>query len=211
MRAFSVLSIPALLCAAAVACYPDQMDSLTETASVTTLVDSQGVALLDARTFAMPDTIVVVNRGAGVVGHNGDDQILARIRESFISRGWRDVTNLRAEKPDVVVLTAAVEQAHTGVAYGDWWSAWGYWPGWGGSYGSDWAWGYPSGVTFTYESGTLLIVMLDRRHDNTSEKRVPVLWAAGVNAVLATPTFNIDLAIAGVDQAFAQSPYLLRP
>jgi hypothetical protein len=212
MRAFAAFTIPALICAATVGCYPDQMNLLTQTVSVTTLVDS-GAPLKAARTFAMPDTIVVVNRGgAGVIDRDGENEILARIRESFISRGWRDVTSIRAETPDVVILTAALEQSHEGVAYGDWWSAWGYWPGWAGAYGPDWVWAVPGGtVTFTYESGTLLIVMLDRHHDDTAEKRVPVLWAAGVNGVLATPVFNLDVAIGGVDQAFAQSPYLNRP
>jgi hypothetical protein len=213
MRVLATLTIPALVCAAAVACYPDQMDSLTQTASVTTLVDSQA-PLRDARTFAMPDTIVAVNGVAGVVGvvgHDSEKQILTRIRESLISRGWRDVTDIRAEKPDVVVLTAVVVQGHTGAAYGDWWSAWGFWPGWGVTYSADWVWSSPDGtVTFTYETGTLLITMLDRHHDDTINKRVPLLWAAGVNAVLVPPTANLDLAIAGIDQAFAQSPYLVR-
>jgi hypothetical protein len=72
-------------------------------------------------------------------------------------------------------------------------------------------WSSPDGtVTFTYETGTLLITMLDRNHDDRTNKRVPVLWAAGVNAVLATSPINLDLAIAGIDQAFAQSPYLVR-
>jgi hypothetical protein len=210
MRVVATLAIPALVCAAVVACYPDQMDSFTQTASVTTLVDSQA-PLREARTFALPDTIVAVIRGVGVAAIAGEDQILTRIRESLILRGWKDVTDIRAEKPDVVVLTAVIEQGNAGVAYGDWWAAWGFWPGWAGAYGADWVWSTPDGaVVFTYETGTLLITMLDRNHDDRTNKRVPVLWAAGVNAVLATSPINIDLAIAGVDQAFAQSPYLVR-
>jgi hypothetical protein len=93
---------------------------------------------------------------------DAENEILARIRESFISRRWRDVTSIRAETPDVVILTAALERSHEGVAYGD-----------GGPRVSAWLGGrmdrlgLEAGVTFTYESGTLLIVMLDRHHDNT--------------------------------------------
>jgi len=210
MRVAAILAISALVCAATVACYPDQMDSFTQTSSVVTLVDSQA-PLSEARTFALPDTIVAVIRGVGAASIAGENQILARIRESLISRGWKDVTAIRAEKPDVVVLTAVVEQSLAGFAYGDWWAAWGFWPGWAGAYGADWVWSTPDGaIVFTYETGTLLITMLDRNHDDRTNKRVPVLWAAAVNAVLATTPINLDLAIAGIDQAFAQSPYLLR-
>jgi hypothetical protein len=50
--------------------------------------------------------------------------------------------------------------------------------------------------------------MLDVQHGNTSTKRVPLLWAAGVQGVLTASSLNG--ALTGIDQAFAQSPYLER-
>jgi hypothetical protein len=50
--------------------------------------------------------------------------------------------------------------------------------------------------------------MLDIQHGNMSTKRVPLLWAAGVSGVLTASSFTG--ALAGIDQAFAQSPYLER-
>jgi hypothetical protein len=192
------------------ACYPDEINSVSDLASVTTLVDSQA-PLRAARTYAMPDTVLhsLRRQGANVIGHDADPAILASIRGHFALLGWREVTDVQSERPDVVVLVGVFEDTNTGVAYTGWWGDWGYWPGWP-AYGPDWAWGYPGGaVTFTYESGTLVLVMLDVRGGDTTLKRVPILWAAGIEGVITTTA--VQGALAGIDQAFAQSPYLERP
>jgi len=192
------------------ACYPHEIDSVTDLASVTTVVDSQA-PLRNARTYAIPDTVIHSRRqqGANVIGHEADAQLLASIRGHFALLGWREITDLQAERPDVAVLAIVFEQTNTGVAYTDWWSDWGYWPGWPG-YGPDWAWGVPgTAVEFTYETGTLALVMLDLRGGDTTLKRVPLLWAAGIQGVVTTTA--VQGTLAGIDQAFAQSPYLERP
>jgi hypothetical protein len=38
--------------------------------------------------------------------------------------------------------------------------------------------------------------------------KVPLIWTAAVNGVLADATTNIAIATAGINQAFEQSPYL---
>ena len=210
MRAHATDFLIGVLFAASLGCYPDQITSLSQLASVTTLVDSQA-PLRNARTFALPDTIVhlTVTTGPGVLRRDGDQQMIDRVRSELIALGWREIIDVRAERPDVVVLMAVSEQTNTGVAYGGWWSYWGWWPGWPVSYGSDWAWGYPaSAVTFTYDTGTLLITMLDVQHGDASSRRVPLLWAAGVNGVLTSS--SLQGALTGIDQAFTQSPYLER-
>jgi len=191
-------------------CYPEQISSLTSAVSVTTLVDSQ-MPLKTARTFALPDTILHPARaqGADIIGHEHDAEILATIRSNFVAMGWSEVKDVAVQRPDVVVLTFVLEQTNTGVAYSGWWGGWGYWPGWPVGYGPDWAWGYPGNVTtFTYETGTLAMVMLDIRNGDQSAKSVPILWAGAVNGALAIA--SIGDALAGIDQAFTQSPYLER-
>ena len=196
---------------AGMSCYPDQIiTSVTQLASVTTLVDSQSPSLQTARTFALPDTVVHARRDTTVafIGHVGDAQILASVRQNLTAIGWQELTKVPPEVPDVVVLTVVFETTNTGVAYSNWWGGWGWWPGWPG-YGPDWAWGYPgNAVTFTYETGTLAIVMLDTRHGDTSKRRVPILWAGAVNGVLTQS--SLQGALTGIDQMFTQSPYLER-
>jgi hypothetical protein len=207
------MRILAIGCAALVSgalwsCYPDEIDSLTDAASVITVVDSQQ-PLRIARTYAMPDTIIHSLRaqGTNVIGHEADPQVLARIRANFSVLGWREITDLNAERPDVAVLVMVFEQTNTGVAYAGWWGDWGYWPGFVG-YGPDWAWGYPSAVTFNFESGTLAIAMLDLRGGNPTFKNIPLLWIAGIEGAVITS--SIGDVLNGIDQAFAQSPYLER-
>lgn len=211
MRVAPLLPVVVLLSSAAMGCYPEQINSMSQAVTVTTLVDSQA-PLKAALTFALPDTIVHPARaqGSDVIGHEHDAAILASIRTNLTNLGWQEITNVAAERPDVVVLTAVLEQTNTGVAYSDWWGSWGYWPGWPIGYGPDWFWGYPvNAVTFQYETGTLLIVMLDLAHGDPTLRRVPILWAAALNGVveIATPADVLD----GVNQAFVQSPYLERP
>jgi len=209
MRA--TLALPVLLLSsAALGCYPEQITSLDQAVSVTTLVDSQA-PLKSARTFALPDTVLhpEQRQGADIIGHEHDAVILATLRSNLVAMGWREITDVASERPDVVVLAFVLEQTNTGVAYTDWWGGWSYWPGWPVGYGPEWAWGYPGNVTtFTYESGTLAMVMLDLRNGDQSAKRVPILWAGAVNGVLAIA--SVDDALAGIDQAFTQSPYLER-
>jgi len=100
-----------------------------------------------------------------------------------------------------------LEREQTGVAYGSWWSDWGYWPGWPASY-AGYGWG-GAAIEFTYETGTLLIAMLDLHNSDSETKRVPLLWAAGINGVLTSS--SLDGALDGITQAFVQSPYLERP
>ena len=204
-RVLSLLATMAL----SIACYPDSISEVQQLSSVTTLVDS-GPPLQGARTYSLPDTVIHSVRavGADLIGHENDDRILARIRAGFATYGWREITDPVAERPDVVVLATVFEQTNTGVLYSDWWAQWTFWPGWP-AYGPEWFWGVPTGaVEFTYETGTLALVMLDIRNGVESEKRVPALWIAAINGVVTQSA--VEGALSGIDQAFTQSPYLRR-
>lgn len=209
MRLAVVAAVIAL--SAVTACYPDQLNSVPELASITTVVDSSGTALKTARTFSLIDTVMHAKRaqGANVIGHANDSQILQEIRNGFLADGWREITNPGQQRPDVVVLCVVFEQVNTGVFYGSsWWGDFGYWPGWP-AYGPDWAWGYPAGgVQFDYITGALAVVALDLRNGNPTVKRVPILWAGAVSGVV---TLNaVQGTLDGIQQMFVQSPYLRR-
>jgi hypothetical protein len=203
----SRLLVLGALVALGAACYTDRIDNIRSFGTVVTLVDSQA-PLRAARTFAMPDTIVVI-RGMDILTHAHDSEILARIRSKFIAAGWIEVDPRRI-RPDVVVLTSALAQEHTGTVSTAWWGPWGYWPGWPTAYGSDWIWGVPgTEFEFTYATGTLIITMLDVNDADAGGRRIPALWVAAVNGVLTVAA--VDGALIGIDQAFVQSPYLVRP
>jgi hypothetical protein len=108
------------------------------------------------------------------------------------------------------VLAAVFVSENHGVAFEDWWTDFGFWGGWPVGFGPGWVWDVPGAeVTFTFASGTLAIVMLDLRNGDTVNQRVPLLWEALVNGVITNQARGD--ALAGVSQAFLQSPYLERP
>ena len=206
-------TIASLLTAAllATSCESSDLVATGTSGAVITIVDD-GAALNSARTFALPDTIVRLSASGGGMGHEASQAIVNRVRAHLIRFGWADVTTVHGAQPDVIVLIAAVERIQSSVAYVDWYGAWGYLPYWGPSVNSASVWGVPSGaIPFDYEVGTILITMLDLREQRGATDAIPLLWAAGLDGVVTTPTNTLSRAMLGVDQAFAQSPYLRVP
>jgi hypothetical protein len=178
---------------------------------VVTVVD-QGPGLQSARSFALPDTIIEFPVGSTELDHSSDSAIISNIRRHFLALGWRDVTRTAATRPDVVVLVAAQERIETGVAYFDWFGGWGYLPYWDVGVDPSWGWGVPAGaVPYAYQAGTVLITMLDVRAQDRGTRSIPLLWSAVLDGVVTTTTNTVDRILAGVDQAFVQSPYLRIP
>ena len=180
--------------------------------AVVTLVDSTGPALRSARTFALPDTIIELPIGSSSISHQADHEIITHIREQFLALGWRDLTNVPGAHPDVVILTADNTREQSGAAYFDWFGGWGYLPYWGSAVGPGWAWGMPFGaIPYVYQVGTILITMLDLRAQDENTERIPLLWAGVLDGILpsgANAKNTLPRIIDGIDQAFAQSPYL---
>ena len=180
------------------------------TGAVITVVDS-GPPLRNAITFALPDTIVELANSVLSLGHEEDEAITTSIRSHLLSFGWTDVSGDLTVRPDVVVLTAATTRIQTGVVYTDWYGSWGYLPYWGPTVTDSWSWTSPDGaVPYAFPAGTLLVTMIDLRAQREETQDIPLLWAAAVDGVIAGAGPTAERAQIGIDQAFAQSPYLMR-
>jgi hypothetical protein len=198
-----------LLMAALVAtsCQSDLV-GVDESGAVITLVDD-GAALQSAHRFVLPDTIVRLSPSGAGMGREATSAIVASVRAQLVRLGWTDVTATPTAQSDVIVLIAAAERIESTVAYGDWYVAWGYLPYWSPSVSSASVWGVPAGsIPVAFEAGTILITMLDLRAQGGDENVIPLLWAAGLDGVITTPTNTLSRALAGINQAFVQSPYL---
>jgi len=181
------------------------------TGAVITLVDS-GPPLRDARTFALPDTIIELESSVINLDHANDATLTARIRNHLLMLGWIDVTfDTAAPRPDVLLLTVATTRIQTGVMYSDWYGSWGYLPYWSPAVSSSWGWGAPTGaVPYSFPAGTLLVTMLDLRAQEETTQQIPLLWAAAIDGVASASSATTERALEGLDQAFTQSPYLTR-
>ena len=174
-------------------CYPGDELTPTDTDIVATFFDP-AANFSTKLTYAMPDSVAHVE-GDVVVSTVGpyDQQILSRIRTNMDQLGFTRVAN--PSQADVLVASFATETT---------WVS-------GGCYSSYWGWWYPYPgycypVVYTYETGTLVTVMVNR--NETTEK--PALWVAGING-LTTGASSADITARinrNIDQAFTQSPYL---
>lgn len=88
--------------------------------------------------------------------------------------------------------------------YGSWWDP-GFWgPTWGG-----WYYSYP--VTYSYDTGTVILEMLDLndKSKDTNDAKLPVVWHAYATGLMyGNSKLNVQLALRAIGQAFAQSAYL---
>jgi hypothetical protein len=184
------------------------IDSPQSFGAVVTVVDS-GPALHRASTFVLPDTVIRLSQRGDAINPTLAHQLLIQVRAHFLAMGWTELADTSESRPDVIVLLAASTQTQTGLAYGDWYSSWGYLPYWGASVDPSWAWGYPGGaIAYSYQSGTLLVAMIDvNAPRDATTKTIPLLWAAGLDGLVGDGTTKERIR-AGIDQAFAQSPYL---
>jgi hypothetical protein len=193
------------------ACYPDDITNVDDLDTVTTLYD-QNKDFGTIGTYVLLDTVVFIDAdGAGgdgqsSISHASDAQVLAAIRRNLNEAGYTPAANPAAGTQDVTVLASTTSSTTVGYVY-DWWGYWGYYPGWP-AYGPGWGVGYPPvSVAYAYTTGTLLVTMLDTKHADVPNKKIPVLWVGGVNGVL-TGGANVTRVTDGIDQAFKQSPYL---
>ena len=192
----------------AAGCGDNTIDSPQSFGAVVTVVDS-GLALRRASTFVLPDTVVLLSQFGTPINSDLAHQLVIQVRAHFRAMGWTEIPDARDSRPDVLILLAASTQVQTGIAYSDWFSAWGYLPYWGGSVNDAWAWGYPGGaVPYAYQSGTLLVAMIDvSAPRDLATKTIPLLWAAGLDGLVGDGT-TPERIRAGINQAFFQSPYL---
>ena len=201
--------------AVAAACYPGRsVDSTTQLASVTTTFDDSA-DFASATRYAMPDTVLYIpaDEDGDQVPAATQAAILTRIRADLATLGWVEVQDPRANPVDVFILPSVTTT--TTIVYDYWW--WDYWYWYGGwplSWGPSYTWWYPPyWYAYSYTTGTLIMSMVDARPGaagRAGPNLVPVIWTGAVNGVLSGQTTNIELVTAGIDQAFRQSPYLVK-
>ena len=161
-------------------------------------------------TYAIPtDTI-------GLISNNSDDTIIVAsendyprpvlntIKSNLNARGYTQVA--RNQNPDLGINVLIVNDFNVfqQVVYPNYYGYPGnYYSGYYG-YGS-WYY-YPYVNTYTYNTGVLIIEIVDLKN-KTPDNKVSVIWDAYLGDVYSTINL-IDQTVKGIDQAFLQSPYV---
>jgi hypothetical protein len=180
-------------------CYP-QGPEFTEDLDVVLTHFQDDYDFESKNTYARPNKIVKITGNL----QEGDDPvyipdataalILAEIDKNMTDLGWNMVDV--SDDPDLLLAPASWETT-TVFYYYDYWYWWygGYYPGWG----------YPA-YGGSYTTGTLLMTLIDPTVVGANGN-VILQWTGAVNGILSG-SYNATRVNKGIDQAFAQSPYL---
>lgn len=164
-------------------------------------------------TFAIPsDTIGFQSNSSSdtiITASNSDfpRPVLSAIRNNIEQLGYTRVG--RNEDPDIGVNVMVVNDYNVfqDIVYPNYYGYPGsyYYPGYYGyGYGSYYS--YPYVNTYAYNTGVLIVEMVDLRN-RTPDNKVKVVWDAYMGDVYSTID-RIRQSTEAIDQAFLQSPYL---
>jgi hypothetical protein len=199
---------------AGAACYPGGDDFGVEDYDVVLTTHDEAADFGAYQTYAMPDSVIhLLEEGedAVVLSREYDDLILDLASDNMESLGYVREADPAANGADVILLVGAVGTSETQYWWADWWYNWGYWGGWGyyPGWGPGWGWGYPPGYvgSVEFEEGTLLLTLVDPAMASSTEQEVPVVWAGAVRGLLTGGAAAARIT-SGINEAFAQSPYL---
>jgi hypothetical protein len=187
------------------------------------------------QTFAIRDSVGIISDyltdpeiDAFYSPGGGNDQIKALVSSNMIALGYTEVSDDANFDLGVNLVVAAVENTEY-YSYG-WW--YGYYPYYGWYYGGWYPYyGYPwYPVSYTYQQGALLMELADGESirtyrewadgktqgeiENADPNDVPdikFVWQALVSGVAGTEkSYNKERAERGINEAFDQSPYLIK-
>jgi hypothetical protein len=175
-------------------CYPGEELTAEDTDIVATFYDKEA-DFSTKLTYAIKDSVIRLDEdGNPIYNETGpyDQQAINRIKDNMEDAGFTEVAD--PADADVILFTFTNKTTWvSGGCYSSWYS-W-YYP----------YYGYCYPVYYTYEAGTLGIVMIDT--DATEQKNA--LWVAAINGILEDTSAGIlDRIYKNIDQAFIQSPYL---
>jgi Domain of unknown function (DUF4136) len=189
-------------------CYPDDIVDEGDFDTVATFFAPEANFSTITR-YALIDSVVQVpDSGRNVSSPSFNSAVISAVRENLNALGWTEVVR----PPDIsavdVVVTLAITSSTTFVLQSWWsyWGWWGYWPPYWGTYG--WWYPYYPVTVYSYEVGTLILTMVDARTARDADQQIPVAWTAFLRGIVEDQVANTARAVASIDQAFAQSPYL---
>jgi hypothetical protein len=157
------------------------------------------------QTYFLPDSILETGSHHATYWKDENAQKLIKAVESEMnSRGYRRITDPEQKsEADLGVQLSYIAQ-RVNVTSG-WWGGWwdyDYWgPWWGG-------WYYPYTVSYSYDTNSLVMEMVDLTGNKKEDSQLPVVWYAHSSGYQYNANYNIQLMTEAIDQAFEQSPYI---
>jgi hypothetical protein len=235
LRLWSSLSVLAVVTLFISSCYEYHDDTYLDELDITLTYYDTTANFQTYNTFAIRDSVGIISDylssseiAAFYAPGGGNDEIKELVRDNLTALGYDEVSSDENFDLGVNLVVAAVENTET-YYYGWWYGYYGYygwyWGGWYPYYGYPW---YP--VTYTYQKGTLLMELAtgesirDYREwadgktqgeiENADPDEVPdikFIWQSVVSGVAGSEkSYNKQRTERGINEAFDQSPYLIR-
>lgn len=161
-------------------------------------------------TFAIPEDTL------GLLSNITEDTLItgnyarvtsAKMIENFLEKGFRKVD--KKLDPDLGINAFILDNQGVFQSYSYSPGFLGY-PGYffPGYWGGGGYYGYPIVQNFSYQTGTLVIELVDLKN-RTPDNKLQVVWVAKIGDVY-TSDDQLGIMVKSIDQAFSQSPYLSR-
>jgi len=138
------------------------------------------------------------------------NQLINRVKSNMDARGY--VNRSIDSTADLGINIFTVNQLNQSdvITPGYWWGYPGYYdPGYWGCYNCYYY--YPFSYSYTYNTGTVIIEIMDLKNVSLNNDKVKIIWTGMGNGLLADYiSTNVQYALNSIDQAFIQSPYIQR-
>ena len=212
-NSFRVASVALLL---SVSCGYDNVSSTVINGTATVTAVGPGVNFGDYKTFSIVNAVTNVTTTSGSSSPTftcdtsaTSQQILQAVTQNMINRGFTQGPTITCPGPnpppgsDLAINVSVMKITNTSVYYPCYyWGYWGY-PGYG-CYPT-----YP--YVSTYTTGTEVTQISDLKAAPPDGGAIADLWEALGYSVLSSSAATSANAVASINQAFAQSPYLKTP
>jgi len=199
LLALAFIAVPLLMM---LSCYPGEITSIEELDIVGTIYNPK-LDYSKFNSYVLPDTIAVIDDrtppGDQPLTPQFEALILQTIESRMTDLGYTRVDSLAA--PDVGLAVGIVLSEQYVITGGGYWGC-GYYP-----YYPCWGYYPPVATTTSYETGTLLMDMLD--FTTTAQDTLPIVWQGAINGLASSKSsLNESRIIDGINQSYKQSPYL---
>lgn len=158
-------------------------------------------------TYFIPDSIyspASVNNERWLKGKTAES-IVSEIVNNLNARGYTRITDdeKKAEADfgvQVTLLNQKTQVSGYNGFYDPWWG-YGFWGSWWMGYN------YPSWYSYSCNTGSLVMEMVNLQKKN-DDKKLPIVWRANCNGLLSgSANVDLNLILRSVDQAFNQPPF----
>ncbi len=195
-------------------CYPGGVETTSDTDLVYTNYDPE-YNFAGVQTYYVGDTIRHFADDPSTIETKYDSDILDFIKTNLNEIGWVEFDlndTISGNKPDIVVVTSILVTTTYDVYYYPYWGYGWYWKGTGNLDYYNYGWYYPwygTSYVTSYTTGTIAMVMYDPDLVDNVNQKIKVSWAGILNGLAGSGASDAIPRISkGIDQAFAQSPYL---